>query len=188
VSAAAPIAAIHEGWIASIALEDATGELAAAYQVQLAKIGHVTALTQIGSLYPQIVAERLRLYEIAESAPSSIPDWGRRAVALLTSVLNGCQFCTVGHTARLNDAGRSELAEQIKLNPDTAASGDASIDALLIYVRKLVRTPGEVAEADIRALRTAGWSDLDIVDVNNLSAYYSYINRVATGLGLTREA
>ena len=40
----------------------------------------------------------------------------------------------------------------------------------------------------MQALRDAGWSDLDILDVNNLSAYYCYINRVATGLGLTREA
>ncbi len=188
MSGAAPDAAIREGWIASIAPEDATGELADAYQVQLDKIGHVTALTQLGSLYPQIVAERLRLYELVESAPSAIPDWGRRAAALLTSVLNGCKFCTVGHTERLSATGHADLAEQIKLNPDTVSSGDASVNALLVYVRKLVRTPGQVSEADIDALRTVGWSDLDILDVNNLSAYYSYINRVATGLGLTREA
>ncbi len=34
------------------------------------------------------------------------------------------------------------------------------------------------------ALRAANFSDLDILDVNNLSAYYCYINRVASGLGL----
>jgi uncharacterized peroxidase-related enzyme len=188
MSSAASNATVHEGWIASVAPEDATGELDDAFRIQRDKLGYVTALTQIGSLYPAIVAERLRLYEVAESAPSAIPDWGRRAVALLTSVLNGCQFCTVGHTQRLIEAGREPLAEQIKLSPDAVTSGDAGVDALLAYARKLTRTPGEVTESDIDALRAVGWSDLDILDVNNLSAYYSYINRVATGLGLTREA
>lgn len=188
MSAPTTDAAIHEGWIASIAPDDATGELAEAYQTQLDKIGHVTALTQIGSLYPQIVAERLRLYEIAESAPSEIPGWARRAIALLTSVLNGCKFCTVGHTERLADQGYADLAERIKREPDIVSCGDGAVDVLLDYTRKLVRTPGEISERDIEALRRAGWSDLAILDANNLSAYYSYVNRVATGLGLTREA
>ncbi len=38
------------------------------------------------------------------------------------------------------------------------------------------------------ALRAAGFSDLDILDINNITAYYCYINRVAAGLGLQREA
>ena len=33
----------------------------------------------------------------------------------------------------------------------------------------------------------AGASDLDILDLNNIVAYYCYINRVANGLGLLSE-
>ena len=40
----------------------------------------------------------------------------------------------------------------------------------------------------LTALRDAGWNDLDILDVNNIAAYYCYINRVAHGLGLQGEA
>jgi uncharacterized protein YciW len=47
-----------------------------------------------------------------------------------------------------------------------------------------VREPGLLAAGDVAELRSYGWTDLDILDVNNLSAYYSYINRVASGLGL----
>lgn len=187
-TATSPATETGEGWIASIPPADATGRLAEAYQSQVEKLGRVTELTQIGSLYPELVATRLRLYQVVEDAPSAIPPWARRAVALLTSVLNGCKFCTVGHTQGLLDAGRGELAEQLKRHPETASARDAAVDALLAYTRKLVRTPGEIVEADIEALREAGWSDLDILDANNIAAYYSYINRVATGLGLTREA
>ncbi len=41
-----------------------------------------------------------------------------------------------------------------------------------------------MTEDDVEALRAHGLSDLDILDVNNISAYYNYINRVVMGLGL----
>lgn len=182
------IAQAGEGWIASVSPHDASGLLAEAYKRQHDAIGRVTELTQIGSLYPELVDIRLRLYAVAEAAPSAIPAWARRAVALLTSVLNGCRFCTVGHTQGLIDAGRAELAVRIKADPHAASPGEPRVDALLRYTRALVLQPGAVSQADVAALRDAGWSDLDILDVNNLCAYYCYINRVATGLGLTREA
>jgi uncharacterized peroxidase-related enzyme len=176
------------GWIASIDPEDATGALADAYQSQVQKIGHVTELTQIGSLYPDLVAARLRLYAVVDATPSDVPDHVRRAVALLTSVLNGCLFCTVGHTEKLTEAGHGELAQAIKDDPEGAATGDAKTDAALAYARKLVTDPRHITEADVTALREAGFSDLGILDINNISAYYCYINRVAAGLGLQREA
>jgi uncharacterized protein YciW len=39
-------------------------------------------------------------------------------------------------------------------------------------------------EPDIEALREVGLDDLDILDLNNLVAYYNYLNRVSNGLGL----
>jgi uncharacterized peroxidase-related enzyme len=171
-------------WIKTIPPTDATGELAEAYASQIDKIGHVTELTQLGSLDPALVAQRLRLYEVVEGVPSSIPDWGRRAVALTTSILNGCLFCTAGHTGKLRDGGRGALADAIHADPGSATTGDPRVDALLVYARLLVRDPGAASEADVAALRAAGWDDLAILDVNNIAAYYSYINRVASGLGL----
>jgi uncharacterized peroxidase-related enzyme len=176
------------GWIASVPPEHATGVLADAYQSQIEKIGRVTELTQIGSLYPDLVAERLRLYAVVDATPSDVPDHIRRAVALLTSVLNGCLFCTVGHTEKLTAAGHGELANAIKDDPEGVTTGEARADAALGYARKLVISPRQIVEADVAALRDVGWSDLDILDINNISAYYCYINRVAAGLGLQREA
>ncbi|MGA2529531.1 MAG: peroxidase-related enzyme [Acidimicrobiales bacterium] len=176
------------GWIRSIPPDQATGRLAEAYQVQLDKIERVTELTQIGSLYPELVATRLRLYEVVDATPSNVPDWVRRSVALVTSVVNGCLFCTVGHTEKLTAAGHGELAEAITGDPTGVTTGEPRVDAVLAYTRKLVVTPKDIVEADVTALRDAGWSDLDILDVNNIAAYYCYINRVASGLGLQRKA
>ena len=60
--------------------------------------------------------------------------------------------------------------------------------ALARYTDKLTLTPGEVAQADVQALRDVGFDDLDILDANNQCAHLNYTNRVANGLGLLSEA
>lgn len=177
-----------EAWLDVVRPEDATGLLAEQYARQSAQIGHVTELTQSGSLYPELVKARLDFYAVVNATPSDLPAPLRSAVALLTSVLNGCLFCTVGHSTRLVDMGRLDLAEGIKADPEGLVTGDAATDAALAYTRVLVRTPAAVRSIDLDRLRQAGLTDLDILDLNNLVAYYSYINRVAAGLGLQREA
>jgi len=59
--------------------------------------------------------------------------------------------------------------------------------AMLGYAVKLTRQPGEVESADVEALRTAGFSDRDILDIVEVVAYYAYANRIADGLGIELE-
>jgi alkylhydroperoxidase family enzyme len=42
-------------------------------------------------------------------------------------------------------------------------------------------------EADVSALRDAGLSDAEILDVCQVAAYYNYVNRMADGLGVELE-
>lgn len=59
--------------------------------------------------------------------------------------------------------------------------------AMLNYSVKLTRTPGKMVEADVTALRDAGFSDRDVLDIAEVVAYYAYANRIADGLGLKTE-
>jgi uncharacterized protein YciW len=88
------------------------------------------------------------------------------------------------NTEKLIAAGHGRDAEAIAADPLGASTGEAAVDSLLHYTRLLTREPAAVSAADLDDLRAAGWSDLDILDVNNLTAYYAYINRVTAGLGL----
>ena len=56
---------------------------------------------------------------------------------------------------------------------------------MLDYADKLTRTPGLMRESDVIALRAHGLGDRDILDVNQVVAYFAYVNRVADGLGVT---
>jgi len=58
---------------------------------------------------------------------------------------------------------------------------------MLAYAVKLTVTPGEMVEADVASLRDEGFSDRDILDIVEVTAYYAYVNRVADGLGVPTE-
>jgi uncharacterized peroxidase-related enzyme len=58
---------------------------------------------------------------------------------------------------------------------------------MLTYAVKLTRTPGEVVEGDVEALRSVGFSDRDVLDICEVVAYYAYANRIADGLGIDIE-
>lgn len=58
---------------------------------------------------------------------------------------------------------------------------------MLGYVEKLTLRPQDTTEADVTALRDAGFSDRDILDICEVAAYYAYVNRIADGLGVTLE-
>ena len=58
---------------------------------------------------------------------------------------------------------------------------------MLTYAVKLTQAPGEMAAADVEALRAAGFSDRDVLDIAEVTAYYAYANRIADGLGVDPE-
>ena len=60
--------------------------------------------------------------------------------------------------------------------------------ALARYALKLTRTPHDMVESDLAPLRASGLTDRDIVDLNQVVAYFNYVNRVADGLGVELEA
>ena len=57
--------------------------------------------------------------------------------------------------------------------------------ALLHYARKLTSDCGAMAESDWRALKAAGCGDGEILEVNQVTAYFNYSNRLLNGLGVT---
>jgi uncharacterized peroxidase-related enzyme len=83
----------------------------------------------------------------------------------------------------LND---DALADRIEADFRTAGLDERRI-AMLAYAEKLTLSPAGVTEADIIALRTAGHSDRDILDIAEVVGYYAYVNRIASGLGVEVE-
>ena len=58
---------------------------------------------------------------------------------------------------------------------------------MLRFAIKLTTAPGTMNDADVDALRLAGFSDRDILDIVEVVGYYAYANRIADGLGIETE-
>ena len=55
------------------------------------------------------------------------------------------------------------------------------------WALKLTRSPGRMSEADLEPLRANGLDDRAILDLALVVAYYAYVNRLASGLGVELE-
>lgn len=70
----------------------------------------------------------------------------------------------------------------------TAAPLSPKRAAMLSFAVKLTNTPSAMHDADVEALRSAGFSDRDILDIVEVVGYYAYANRIADGLGIETES
>lgn len=58
--------------------------------------------------------------------------------------------------------------------------------AMLDYAFRLTAAPASIQPSDMKALRDAGFDDRGIAQINLLTSWFNYLNRVADGLGVTR--
>jgi uncharacterized peroxidase-related enzyme len=82
--------------------------------------------------------------------------------------------------------GDDVLVEALKGDWRQASLSEAD-RAMLAYVDKLTLRPWEMIKEDVITLRAAGFSDAAILDINQVTGYYAYVNRLADGLGVDLE-
>ena len=98
----------------------------------------------------------------------------RERIALAVAQVNGCDYCLSAHSyLGLNLA--KITPEEIALNRK-GASGDAKADAAVRFAAKVVRERGKVSDGDIKAVRDAGFSDGQIVEILAVTAENIFTN------------
>ena len=103
----------------------------------------------------------------------------REQIALVTAGINACDYCASAHTALGKMAGLSP--DEIKRNLAGNAS-DAKSHAAIVFAKKLVIDRGAVSDADIAEIKTAGFSDEDVLEIlGNVVAniFTNYFNHLA---------
>jgi uncharacterized peroxidase-related enzyme len=103
----------------------------------------------------------------------------REKLAITIAQANSCEYCLSAHTAIGGMAGvpAAELAES-----RSAHSADPKQDAGLQFAQKVVVQRGEVSDRDLEQVRTAGYSDAEIVEIIGhvgLNIFTNYFNHVA---------
>jgi len=91
------------------------------------------------------------------------------------------------HLASSKRAGLTPQDWQALKDPLSSSFTDRE-KAALVYIEKLTRTPWEIDDADVQALRNADWfNDTQIVDLHLLVGLANLTNRFTDPLGLELE-
>ncbi len=99
----------------------------------------------------------------------------REMIAVVVSVANDCAYCVAAHSAALRKLTKDPaLADAIAADHATA-SVDARVRAMLAYSVKLTVQPKEMSEADLQALRDAGWTDEDVMDIAEVNGHVQHV-------------
>jgi uncharacterized peroxidase-related enzyme len=151
--------------------------------------GEIDNILAVHSLRPHTLDGHMALYKnVLHHTANRLPTWLLELVGIHVSLLNGCDYCVEHHLAGvrrlLTDDDRTDglLAA---LRRRTYADIGPREDAILRYAERLTLAPASVTAADLEPMRTAGLDDGEILEVNQVVAYFAYANRTVSGLGVT---
>ena len=178
-------------FIRTISPAGATGRLATLYDRVAAPDGSVDNILAAHSLRPASLEGHMALYKnVLHHSANQVPKWFLETIGVLVSLRNACTYCVEHHFAGLerllDDAGEAAaIRASLEGNlPETARLSAKEIAALR-YAEKLTLDAASISEADITALRNSGWDDGEILEINQVTAYFAYANRTVLGLGVS---
>ena len=88
----------------------------------------------------------------------------QEVIKLVVSAAGGCDYCVAAHNHLAKLAGvKPEVIKQIHEGKPT---GDARRDALVGFVRKLAQSSGTVSDEGFAAIKAAGYSDAQLVEIS----------------------
>jgi uncharacterized peroxidase-related enzyme len=97
-------------------------------------------------------------------AAGSLTKRDQEVIKLVVSVAGGCDYCVAAHSYLGKLAGvKPEALSQIR---DGQPTDDAKRDALVGFVRKLAHSSGTVSDDDYAAIKSAGYSDAQLVEIS----------------------
>ena len=145
-----------------------------------------TVSRQLGSvpnLFRLIAAspEALEGYLAMSGALSrgKLPAATRERIALAVAEVNGCGYCLSAHSYLAKNLAKLDDAE-IAANR-SGASNDPVADAAVSFAAKVARNRGHVSDGDFDAVKLAGYTDAQIIEIVQhvaLNSWTNYFNEV----------
>lgn len=130
-----------------------------------------------------ILAERTAIDLAAFTAEGGLPRAERELAATAVSLHNGCVYCVSVH-ARLAGrlGGDREAVDRLLADGSRAVLGRRR-GLIVRFAAGLAQVPSLGSGADTAALREAGLSDLELVDLVHCAAFFAWANRLMLSLG-----
>jgi uncharacterized peroxidase-related enzyme len=179
-------------WITTISYEDAEGALKRLYDRIKGPDNNVDNIMMGHSLRPHTLEGHMALYKYVLHHPrNTVPKWYLETIGVYVSLLNECHYCVDHHYAGLlrlldDDARGTRIRAALDAS-DPAEAFEGKELAGLEYARKLTTNAKNLGSEDIQAMHNAGFNDGEILEINQVTAYFAYANRTVLGLGIKTE-
>lgn len=179
-------------WIKTISYKEATGRLKQMYDRLKGPGGQIDNILVAHSLRPHTLDGHLALYKtVLHHSANRLDRWLLEAIGTYVSMLNHCNYCVNHHyhgmKNLLADEARAKEIRQAFEGDNLAEAFTENQIILFEYARKLTLQAATVGAEDIECLRGGGYDDGEILEVNQVTAYFNYANRVILGLGVTLD-
>lgn len=164
--------------ISTPAVDTATGATAEVFdQIRKAAGGVPNTFAAIGALNPEALKAVLQADGVL--AHGGLTKQDQETIKLVVSGVAGCDYCVAAHSLLGKMTGlKPEVLAQLRSG---GATGDAKRDALVQFVRTLTTTSGTVTEETFAAIKNAGYSDSQLVDISlavALTVFTNVFNRI----------
>lgn len=102
----------------------------------------------------------------------------RERIALAVANVNGCNYCNAAHSAI---AGGLKL-DSLEIEANRAGrSSDPQAEVAVAFARKVAISRADVTDSDVQAVRDAGYSDAQLIEIVAhvaLNTLTNYVNEV----------
>jgi uncharacterized peroxidase-related enzyme len=170
-------------WLSVPTDDEVPGEIKELWQKPLEKLGFVPNVLRVLALRPDHLLRWWSYYDELMRGESGLTKAQREMIAVVVSAQNRCHYCVVSHSAALRKLTEDPgLVEQLATNYRYAPVEERE-RAMLAFAAKVTVESHACTEADVDALRDAGWTDEDILDIAQVAAMFNFTNRLASGLG-----
>lgn len=109
-----------------------------------------------------------------------LPAATRERIALAVAEINGCDYCLSAHTYLGRNVAKLDDAE-ITANRN-GTSNDIKAAAAVRFAAKVTQLRGHVTDQDFSAIKAAGYTDAQIIEIVQhvaLNTWTNYVNTVA---------
>jgi uncharacterized peroxidase-related enzyme len=136
------------------------------------QLGSVPNMFRSISLSPQALEGHLGLF--GALSRGTLPPATRERIALAVAEVNGCSYCLSAHTYLGRNLAKLDDAE-ITANRN-GASNDPKADAAVRFAAKVARDRGHVTDNDFAAVKLAGYTDAQVIEIVQHVALNSWTN------------
>lgn len=176
-------------WIKHLTYDEADKSLKKLYDRVKGPNNQIDNILMVHSLRPHTLTGHMALYKnVIHNTNNTLPKWYLEALGVYVSFLNHCDYCVEHHFAGLqklwNDQDKSAAFYDALHHNSLQDFFDKKWFKGFSYANMLTLNPLKLGQNDVEHLKTVGFTDGEVLEINQVVSYFNYANRTVLGLGV----